>query len=149
LLSTLLIAALGGCRPGPEFTVVMQDSAMEPTYAAHDAIRFQPASQVARGQVIAFEYPFTYPGRPRRELIARVIGLPGDRLALGPEGVLVDGARLVEPYAKNQQAVAASELSVPPGAYFVLGDDRHNQRDSRWWGPLPADRVLGVAVAQR
>jgi signal peptidase I len=149
VVGALLSAALAACRPGPEFIVVMQDSAMEPTYSARDAIRFQPASQVGRGQIIAFEYPFTYPGRPRRELVARVIGLPGDRLALGPDGVLLNGARLVEPYAKNQQAVSDTALSVPPGAYYVLGDDRHNQRDSRWWGPLPAEKVLGVAVAER
>ena len=127
----------------------MQDSSMEPTFTAHSVVRFRPTREARRGEVIAYEYPFPYPGRPRRELIARVIGLPGDRLELGPQGVTVNGERLSEPYVKNQDRVSATRLTVPPGAYFVLGDDRDNQRDSRWWGPLPASKLLGVADPAR
>lgn len=119
---------------------------MEPTYTAHALVRFRATAAPARGDVIAFEYPFTYPGRPRRALIARVIGLPGDRLTLGPDGVWIDGQRLAEDYVKNQDRVGPAELTVPELTLFVLGDDRANQRDSRWWGPLAADRLLGVAV---
>lgn len=118
---------------------------MEPTLTAGTSVTFRPAAEARRGEVIAFEYPFAYPGRPRRELIARVIGLAGDRLELGPRGVVVNGVPLEEPYVKNQQQVSPLQLIVPAGAYFVLGDDRANQRDSRWWGPLPAAKLLGVA----
>jgi signal peptidase I len=149
----LIILAIGtsllACTEPTHFDVVMQDSAMEPTFPARASIQFRPASQAGRGQVIAFEYPFPYPGRPRRELIARVVGLPGDHLALGPDGVVVNGQRLDEPYAKNQPAVSQAELTVPPDSYFVLGDDRANQRDSRWWGPLPAGKLLGVMDTPR
>lgn len=143
LLAGLVLPA---CQPSPTFTVMMQDSSMEPTYTARTLVRFRPAASAGRGQVIAFEYPFPYPGRPLRALIARVIGLPGDRLELGPDGVLVNGQRLPEPYVKNQERVSPTSLTVPPGTYYVLGDDRNNQRDSRWWGPLPATKLLGVAV---
>lgn len=136
-----------GCRGGESFMVVMQDSSMEPTLSAHTSVRFAPAASAERGDVIAFEYPFTYPGRPRRELIGRVIGLSGDSVELGPDGVVVNGARVGEPYAKNQREVAAARIVVPPGTYFVLGDDRNNQRDSRWWGSLPANKLLGVLAA--
>jgi signal peptidase I len=44
--------------------------------------------------------------------------------------------------------VDPAQLAVPPGHYFVLGDDRANQRDSRWWGPLPTSKLLGVRVAE-
>jgi signal peptidase I len=123
----------------------MPDSAMEPTISAGQTVSFRAANLAQRGQVIAFEYPFAYPGRPRRELIARVIGIGGDELELGPTGVLVNGQPLPEPYAKNQHRLDVTRLIVPAGTYFVLGDDRANQRDSRWWGPLPSNKHLGVA----
>ena len=118
---------------------------MEPTYNARALVHFRSADQAERGDVIAFEYPFPYPGRPRRDLIARVVGLPGDRLELSSAGTIVNGHRLDEPYAKNQQRVAPADITVPASSYFVLGDDRANQRDSRWWGALPAGELLGVA----
>jgi signal peptidase I len=124
----------------------MQDSSMEPTLSARDLVRFRLATDAPRGAVIAFEYPFTYPGKPRRELIARLIGLPGDRLDLGPDRIVLNGVSLEEPYAKNQRMVDPAEITVPPGHFFVLGDDRANQRDSRWWGPLPTSKLLGVRV---
>jgi signal peptidase I len=145
----VLLALAVACGTGSTFDVVMQDSSMEPTFTAHTTVRFRPASEAGRGQVIAFEYPFPYPGRPRRELIARVIGLAGDRIELSPRGVMVNGDRLDEPYAKNQERESSAQLTVPAGTYFVLGDDRANQRDSRWWGPLPAAKLLGVVEEPR
>ena len=120
---------------------------MEPTFSAHTVVRFRPAGQAARGDVIAFEYPFPYPARPPRVLIARVIGLPGDHLELGPGRVLRNGEPISEPYAKNLDRMTPQVVLVPPRSYFVLGDDRANQRDSRWWGPLPTDKLLGVRAA--
>lgn len=143
-LALLLGLALAGCASGGGLVVMVQDSSMEPTYRARDLVRFQPVRTVERGAIVAFEYPFTYPGRPRRELIARVIGLPGDSLELGPSGVRVNGAPLAEPYAKNLDRMVEAQVVVPSGSYFVLGDDRDNQRDSRWWGPLRIEKVLGV-----
>jgi signal peptidase I len=140
-----MLSALTACQPSDNFSVLMQDSAMEPTYTARSLVRFRSAARAERGEVIAFEYPFPYPGRPRRELIARVVGLPGDQLELSPAGTVVNGHRLDEPYAKNQSAVAPAVATVPPNSYFVLGDDRANQRDSRWWGGLPTGKLLGVA----
>jgi signal peptidase I len=125
----------------------MQDSSMEPAFSARTAVRFRPATSAARGEVIAFEYPFDYPGRPRRKLIARVIGVGGDELRLGPDGAVLNGQALAEPYAKNQERMASHNVRVPPGTYFVLGDDRANQRDSRWWGPLPAEKLLGTRAS--
>jgi signal peptidase I len=140
------ITTLAACAAPSDFVVMTQDSSMEPTLTARSTVRFRAASEARRGEVIAFEYPFAYPGRPRRELIARLIGLPGDRLELDAGGVSVNGQRLNEPYAKNQPRVSPQRLQVPAGTYFVLGDDRNNQRDSRWWGPLPVGKLLGVAL---
>ena len=144
LLIALLVFGLA-CTPGNSFGAIMLDSAMEPTLSAGQAVSFRVTNDALRGQVIAFEYPFPYPGRPRRELIARVIGIGGDKLELGPAGVIVNGQPLPEPYAKNQQRLDETSLIVPAGSYFVLGDDRANQRDSRWWGPLPSNKLIGIA----
>jgi signal peptidase I len=144
LLRLAVVTLLAGCRPAA-FEVVMQDSSMEPTYTAHTVVRFRTGVRAERGQVIAFEYPFPYPGRPRRELILRVIGVAGDLVELTPDGVVVNGQRLEEPYAKNQTELGTGRAMVPPDSYYLLGDDRNNQRDSRWWGLLPASKLLGVA----
>ena len=65
----LLIGALfSACASSGRFEVVMQDSSMEPSFSARTALVFQSATRAERGQVIAFEYPFPYPGNPRREL---------------------------------------------------------------------------------
>lgn len=147
-LAVAVIALLAGCRGGPtSFSVRMDDSSMEPTFTARAEVRFRPLERLERGAVVAFEYPFAYPGRPRRALIGRIIGLPGDRIELGPDRLAIDGQTLAEPYAKNRDRMAAQTVVVPPEAYFVLGDDRANQRDSRWWGALPADKLLGVRAA--
>ena len=146
MLASLLLGATACAQP-ETFEVTMQDSSMEPTFTARSVVRFRPSATAERGDVIAFEYPFPYPGRPRRELIARVIGIAGDELRLGPDGVLVNGQPLAEPYAKNRERVTPQTVVVSPGTYFVLGDDRANQRDSRWWGPLPATKLLGVRVS--
>ena len=121
---------------------------MEPTFTARTTVQFRPVAEAQRGEVVAFEYPFAYPGRPRRELIARVIGVGGDEIGLGPGRVAVNGRLLSEPYAKNQDRMATQTVRLPPGTYFVLGDDRANQRDSRWWGPLPGEKLLGVRTTR-
>lgn len=146
LASGLAGLLVGGCARPATLAVVMDDSSMEPTLTAHAEAPFVPVGRVERGAVVAFDYPFAYPGRPPRTLIARVVGLPGDRLELGPNRLVVNGEVVAEPYAKNRDRMAPQALTVPDDAYFVLGDDRANQRDSRWWGPLAAGKLRGVRV---
>lgn len=146
----LLLAAVlltFACTPTSDFTITMDDSSMEPTFQARDVLRFRPAAEYTRGDVVAFEYPFPYPGRPQRVLVARIVGLPGERLELGPHRLVVDGREVAEPYAKHRERMEPLAVRVEPGHYFVLGDDRNNQRDSRWWGQLPAKKVLGRLAA--
>ncbi|MCC7104007.1 MAG: signal peptidase I [Chloroflexi bacterium] len=140
---TALALSLAGCLSPQDNTVVMEDSSMEPTFTARDVLTFQPASRYERGDVVAFDYPFAYPGRPRRTLVARIVGLPGDLVRLGPDELAINGMPVAEPYAKNRDRMDVREIAVLPDRYVVLGDDRANQRDSRWWGQLPAEKVLG------
>lgn len=148
LLLSGLLALLAACAPGP-WTVRVEDRSMEPTLVPRELVTVRPAATVRYGDVIAFAYPFPAPERSRHVLISRVIGLPGDRIEIVAGRVLRNGAPLDEPYVRNRSDRSFPPVIVPPGHYYVLGDDRTNQRDSRYWGPLPADRLLGVVALDR
>jgi signal peptidase I len=124
---------------------------------------------VKRGDIIVFHYP----ADQSLHLVKRVIGLPGDRLRLHHGHVLIDGRPLAEPYAlyvaayastfrdefptpvytdpgvnthwwmEMSQDVKNGELRIPPGKYFVLGDNRNDSLDSRYWGYVPRQNIVG------
>ncbi|MCC7008695.1 MAG: signal peptidase I [Acidobacteria bacterium] len=114
-----------------------------------------PHREIRRGDVIVFKSP----QEPERDLIKRVIGLPGDRLELRQKQVYVNGAPLHEPYAQLLEPppppgspptadvrVQYGPVTVPEGQYFMMGDNRDNSQDSRYWGFLPASYVKGGAL---
>ena len=102
---------------------------------------------------------FKYPDEPERDFIKRVIGLPGDTLELRNKKVYVNGEPLDEPYvhflepASTSQEVTSFDVRerygpvrVPDGQYFVMGDNRDNSQDSRYWGFLPRSYIKGRAL---
>jgi signal peptidase I len=98
-----------------------------------------------RGEIVVFRFP-----RPwsHQDLVKRVIGLPGDFVEVQPGRVLVNGQRLNEPYVRNIEEYRFGPTRVPPGEYFVLGDNRevNGQEisyDSHQWGFLPANDIYG------
>ena len=99
---------------------------------------------VERGDVVVFRYP----GDPTKNYIKRIIGIPGDRIAIIGGAVLVNGRRLEEPYVPLQYRDERSmgEIVVPAGGYFVLGDHRNLSSDSRDFGPVERDAIFGKAV---
>ncbi|WP_263372975.1 signal peptidase I [Granulicella aggregans] len=129
----------------------------------------QPSTAIHRGDVIVFHYPVD----PSIHLVKRVIGLPGDHLRLRENHVYIDGRPLDEPYAvyrsgpadnfrdnfprlanpdpdvssawwiQMRSLVNHGELTVPPHSFFVLGDNRNNSEDSRYWGFVPASAIVG------
>lgn len=114
-----------------------------------------PERAIARGDVVVFKYP----EEPERDLIKRVIGLPGETLELRNKKVYVDGRPLDEPYVhfleppSNGQEVTSFDVrerygpvTVPPDRYFVMGDNRDNSQDSRYWGFLPSKYIKGQAM---
>jgi signal peptidase I len=129
--------------------------------------RWLPYRDVERGDIVAFLYPEDV----RQTYVKRVIGLPGDHIRMENRNVMRNGHRLVEPYTQYiapypdpyrdnfpfepealttvrgrdmfEHHVRDGELVVPPGTLFVLGDNRDNSADSRYWGLVPRANVVG------
>jgi len=95
--------------------------------------------QPQRGDVIVFQREGT------REFIKRVIGLPGDTVAVQGGHVLVNGVALDEPYIAQPNAYAMEPRRIGPNEYFVLGDNRNNSSDSHSWGTVPLKTIDGKA----
>jgi signal peptidase I len=114
-----------------------------------------PMRDIRRGDIVVFKYP----EEPERDFIKRVIALPGETLELRNKKVYVNGQPLDEPYvhflepAHNAQEVTSFDVrerygpvQVPAEHYFVMGDNRDNSQDSRYWGYLPRGYIKGRAL---
>lgn len=114
----------------------------------------------SRGDVIVFERP---PGERGdiKDLIKRIVALPGETISIHDESVWIDGRRLNEPYTNEQPTLPNVECSngsttgidtpagfrVPDGHVFVLGDNRTGSHDGRCFGPIDEDLIVGRAIA--
>jgi signal peptidase I len=114
-----------------------------------------PTRPIRRGEVIVFKYP----KEPERDFVKRVIGLPGDTLELHRKVVYINGKPLTEPYVQFMEPPSTSgpprtddvreeygPVTVPPDQYFMMGDNRDNSEDSRYWGFMPDSYVKGKAL---
>lgn len=95
-----------------------------------------------RGDVIVFHNP----QNTGIDLIKRVIGLPGDTIIIDGTHVWVNSTLLNEPYITTPANPLGNKWTVPPGQYFVMGDNRPVSDDSRIWGSVPNDFIIGKAV---
>ena len=94
-----------------------------------------------RGDIIVFRAP----GQSDKDFIKRVIGLPGEAVRVVNGQVFVNGKPLDEPYITHRATYDLDQKVVPPGSYFVLGDNRPNSSDSHLGWFVPADNVIGKA----
>jgi len=117
-----------------------------------------PIGAVNRGDVVVFKYPEA----PDRDFIKRVIALPGETMELRQKKVFINGKPLEEPYVHFLEPPGSSSefhettsfdlrerygpVTVPANQYFVMGDNRDNSQDSRYWGFLPRDYIKGKAL---
>jgi signal peptidase I len=102
-----------------------------------------------RGEIVVFDPPGVRPGSP--SLIKRLIGLPGETVALRNGQVYIDGAALDEPYLKEAcdgLRCRDSEWVLGSDEFFLMGDNRNNSHDSRAFGPVPRARIIGEAVVR-
>lgn len=111
-------------------------------------------SNPARGEVVVFnreDDPATRVDESARTMVKRVIGLPGDQIVIRGAEVYVNEKRLAEPYARWKRGGVSDEqtFTVPEGALFMLGDNRDESYDSRFWTQpfVPAARVVGPVAA--
>ena len=126
-----------------------------------------PYDDIRRGDIIVFRYPVDI----RQTFVKRAIGIPGDHLRLVDKQLILNGHRVDEPYAYHktdyldsyrdnfpgepnvqvpepaadmlQKHVNRGEVVVPPGFYFAMGDNRDSSLDSRYWGFVPRDNIIG------
>jgi signal peptidase I len=127
-----------------------------------------PYTPLKRGDIVVFRYPVN----PKENYIKRLIGLPGDRLKVVNKDLYLNGKKAIEPYVAHKSPLVDSyrdnfpsapntfvfdpavamlgenqnkdgEIVVPPGHYFVMGDNRDNSSDSRYWGFVPRENIVG------
>jgi signal peptidase I len=95
-----------------------------------------------RGDIIVFHDP----QEPSRNLIKRIIGLPGEILEIRSGQVFINGQPIDEPYLGSTSTRSEPQIAIPDGYYFVMGDNRNNSSDSRSWGVLDTNRIVGKAA---
>ncbi|MBI2819925.1 MAG: signal peptidase I [Acidobacteria bacterium] len=126
-----------------------------------------PYQEVQRDQIVVFRYP----REPATYFVKRIIGIPGDRIHLEDKAVFRNGSKLEEPYAVHKSSTfdefrdnfpnfvsgggfpdwmqevpefsEGDDIVVPPGTYFVMGDNRDLSSDSRYWGFVPRENIVG------
>ncbi|HZQ37172.1 MAG TPA: signal peptidase I [Dehalococcoidia bacterium] len=100
-----------------------------------------------RGDVIVF-HPPPQQGGDAKDFIKRVIGKPGDTVDVHDNVITVNGQQVEEPYIKQRTECQGQYCHVVlgPNQYYVMGDNRTNSSDSRFWGPVQADKIIGKAL---
>lgn len=120
-------------------------SSMEPTIKVGDLILVNAyayrSEPLRRGDIIVFKYP----PDPKQKYIMRLIGLPEENITIENSRVFVDGREIVEPYTQHIRSTEREpqEWTIPRGKLFVLGDNRDNSSDSRYWGFVDLEEVVG------
>ena len=124
---------------------------MSPTLDVNDRVLVNKLSydlhQVNRGDVVVFHSPD--PSGEAKDLIKRVVGLPGDIVEARNGHLVVNGRLLQEPYLQpTEQTNELERLTIPSGHVFVMGDNRDNSSDSRVFGPVDESLIVGRAFVK-
>jgi signal peptidase I len=169
--TTTLVQAFIVPTPSMDTTVMVGDHLLvdKLSYAPPGSISryLLPYTEPKRGDVIVFRYPMDI----SQNYVKRVMGVPGDHIRLANKVVYLNGKPLTEPYAQHifpnpdpyrdnfptepdgpvydrakqmlAEHVQNGELVVPPDSYFAMGDNRDNSLDSRYWGFVPRENIIG------
>lgn len=139
------------------------------TYSPKGAISryLLPYTDVKRGDIVVFKFPVN----PKENYIKRIVGVPGDHLKLVNKNLFINGKQVTEPYIVHKTSyidsyrdnfptepntrladsaykmlsdnVQNGEVVIPPDSYFAMGDNRDNSLDSRYWGFVPRENIIG------
>jgi signal peptidase I len=169
--TTTLVQAFIVPTPSMDTTVMVGDHLLvdKLSYSPSDGFskHLLPYTEPKRGDIIVFRYPMDI----RENYVKRCMGIPGDRIKLVDKAVYLNGKKLVEPYVQHvrpyidpyadnfpptdtsggysrgremlEHNVVNGELVVPDGNYFAMGDNRDNSADSRYWGFVPRENIIG------
>jgi signal peptidase I len=157
---TLLVAALLSVllRTYVYEVFDIPSASMVPTLSVYDRILVQKAFFNARdvheGDIVVFTHPplDQCGGVPAEDLVKRVIALPGQTIYSAGNTIYINGHLLAEPYLPAYDPlgppIASSQhpYRVPPGEFYVLGDNRADSCDSRYWGPIQGSSIIGKAI---
>ena len=140
-------------------TFWIPSASMVPTLGVYDRILVQKAffswHNVREGEIVVFTHPpLDHCGGPQEggNLVTRVIALPGQTIYSSGGSIYVNGRLLAEPYLPQYDPlgppIASSQhpYLVPPGEFYVLGDNRADSCDSRYWGPVTGPSIIGKVV---
>jgi signal peptidase I len=139
-------------------TFWIPSASMVPTLGVYDRILVQKAffswRDIREGEIVVFSHPplDNCPGPEGGDLVKRVIALPGQTIYSSGNSIYVNGRLLAEPYLPQYDPlgppIASSQhpYRVPPGEFYVLGDNRADSCDSRYWGPLKGSSIIGKVV---
>jgi signal peptidase I len=154
----MVAVLLAGLMRAFAFQVFWIPSAsMTPTLGVYDRIVVQKAffswRDVREGEIVVFSNPPAdhCPG-PQGDLVKRVIALPGQTIYSSGDSIYVNGRLLAEPYLPQYDPLGPPIASrqhpylVPPGEFYVLGDDRADSCDSRYWGPVKGSSIIGKVM---
>jgi signal peptidase I len=158
-IGTLLVVGLASflLRTFVIQTFWIPSASMVPTLSVYDRLLVQKAffswHDVREGNIVVFTHPprDDCPGPPG-DLIKRVIALPGQTIYSSGNAIYINGHRLAEPYLPASDplgpAIASSKhpYRVPPGEFYVMGDNRADSCDSRYWGPIQGTTIVGKAI---
>jgi signal peptidase I len=142
LLSLVLFLAINAISQ----RIRVESISMQPTlypgdYVIVNKLAYLFNKNPSRGDVIVFRYP---PDPEAIPYIKRIIGLPGDQIHIADGKIYVNGQLLLESYL-TVTTNRGGDWSVPPGQLFVMGDNRNNSSDSRTWGFVPFENIIGRA----
>jgi signal peptidase I len=128
-------------------------SSMEPTLQINDRLIIEKVSyhfkEPQRGDVVVFNPTQALEAQNFHDaFIKRVIGLPGESIEVKAGHVYVNGEKISEKYIAEDPNYDYGPVTVSPGEYLVLGDNRNNSYDSHYWGFVPKEKIIGKAFVR-
>lgn len=126
--------------------LIVKGDSMRPNYWDGDVLMIDRVAyrlnRPHRGDPISLYFP----GEVEKKFMKRIIGLPGEAVTIKQNQVFINQKLLNEPYIKNIPTVPDMDIKLHDDEYFVLGDNRDVSSDSRIWGPLPKEYIIGATT---
>ncbi|RPI27634.1 MAG: signal peptidase I [Acidobacteria bacterium] len=159
-VTTYVVHPMTVPTPSMEPTIMVGDRLLIDKFTVRNSflppVPGTPEHEIRRGDIIVFKFP----KQPEVLYVKRAIGLPGDTVEIRSKNVYINGQQLDEPYKVHSdpnvypadpshfyigegQRDNLSPVTIPPGHYFMMGDNRDDSADSRYFGLLPRDHIVG------